>query len=555
MAEAPAKKAITYHFHPEWEEEFIFTLVKDKCVCMLCHQTQALSKRGNLERHHNTNHPKFKDIFPPKSAIRAKRVLELKSGLKVQQSLFVKPVNRLKAATEASFRVSHLLAKHKKPFTDGELMKEAMAIVANTVFNDFKNKDDIKAALSSVPLGPATVTRRVESLSEDVDQQVLRDLARCEYFSVQLDESLDVTDTAQLIDSTTKEDFLTVLHLKDRTRGEDIFKEFKKYVQDNKVPIIKLVAITTDGAPAMHGVRLGFVALCRNDSAFPEFMTYHCVIHQQALVGKVLDFSHVMSLVVKLINSIRAKALQHHLFKALMDELDASYGDLILHADVRWLSRGKVLQRFVDLLPNIKTFLSTRNEVHEELSNGAWLLDLGFMTDITAKLNALNTELQGKNRHLSHMISAVNAFKAKLCVWTTHLNSRKLTHFPNLEKMTQAIQDKDAFHPDQYCAHLDKVAADIMEDITTFVSNPFQSTDVMKREKFPLLTACALKLSAYFGSTYLCEMAFSQMKIIKSKYRSCLTDVHLTDCLRLAVCSYEPNYKELADTILSQPSH
>ena len=64
-----------------------------------------------------------------------------------------------------------------------------------------------------------------------------------------------------------------------------------------------------------------------------------------------------------------------------MDELDASYGDLILHADVRWLSRGKVLQRFVDLLPNINTFLSTRNEVHEELSNDAWLLDLGFMTD------------------------------------------------------------------------------------------------------------------------------------------------------------------------------
>ena len=78
---------------------------------------------------------------------------------------------------------------------------------------------------------------------------------------------------------------------------------------------------------------------------------------------------------------------------------------------------------------------------------------------------------------------------------------------------------------------------------------------LVSREKFPLLTACALKVNAYFGSTYLCEMAFSQMKIIKSKYRSCLTDAHLTDCLRLAVCSYEPNYKELADSIQSQPSH
>lgn len=74
------------------------------------------------------------------------------------------------------------------------------------------------------------------------------------------------------------------------------------------------------------------------------------------------------------------------------------------------------------------------------------------------------------------------------------------------------------------------------------------------REKFHLLTTCILKVSPYFGSTYLCEMAFSQkiMKIIKSKYR---TDRYLTDCLRLAVCSSEPNYKELTDSIQSQPSH
>ena len=306
-------------------------MVKDKCVCMLCHQTQALSKRGNLERHHNTNHSKFKDSYPPKSAIRARKIQELKSGLKAQQSLFTKPATQNKAATEASLRISHLLAKHKKPFTDGELIKEAMAITAETVFNDFKNKDDIRTALRGVPLGPATVTRRVELLSEDVDRQVLKDLSRCEYFSLQFDESLDVMNTAQLVvfvrmafqDSTTNEDFLTLLHLKERTRGEDIYQEFKKYVDENGIPINKLVAITTDGAPAMRGVRAGFIALCRNDPKFPAFMDYHCVIHQQALVGKVLDFSHVMTLVVKLINSIRAKALQHRLFKALLDELDA----------------------------------------------------------------------------------------------------------------------------------------------------------------------------------------------------------------------------------------
>ena len=136
-------------------------MVKDKCVCMLCHQTLALSKRGHLERHYNTNHDTFKDSFPAKNAIRAGKVAELKAGVK--------------AATEVSFRISHLLAKHKKPFTYGDLFGEAMAITAETVFNRFKNKDDIKTAFRIVQLGPNTVARRVEEMSGD--DLVLKDLS------------------------------------------------------------------------------------------------------------------------------------------------------------------------------------------------------------------------------------------------------------------------------------------------------------------------------------------------------------------------------------------
>ena len=150
--------------------------------------------------------------------------------------------------------------------------------------------------------------------------------------SLQFDDSQDMTDTAQLMgfvlmalkDSTAKESFLTLLSLRRRTRGEDIYNEFKHYVHDNSIPIHKLVAITTDGAPAMRGVHSGFVALCRRDPDFPEFLNYHCVIHQQGLASKVVDFSHVLTLVVMIVNSIRAKLLQHRLFKSFLDELDAA---------------------------------------------------------------------------------------------------------------------------------------------------------------------------------------------------------------------------------------
>lgn len=74
-----------------------------------------------------------------------------------------------------------------------------------------------------------------------------------------------------------------------------------------------------------------------------------------------MNFSHVMTLVVKIVTSIRPKGLQHRLFKSLLDEVDAEYGDLLLHAEVCWLSCSKLLQRVVELLPEIQSFLEARN--------------------------------------------------------------------------------------------------------------------------------------------------------------------------------------------------
>ncbi|MGH0143393.1 UNVERIFIED_CONTAM: hypothetical protein FKN15_000260 [Acipenser sinensis] len=48
--------------------------------------------------------------------------------------------------------------------------------------------------------------------------------------------------------ATKKEDVLTVLQVKGKTRREDIYNEFKRYVLEKKIPIMKLVSITTDGA-------------------------------------------------------------------------------------------------------------------------------------------------------------------------------------------------------------------------------------------------------------------------------------------------------------------
>ena len=71
------------------------------------------------------------------------------------------------------------------------------------------------------------------------------------------------------------------------------------------------------------------------------------------MCGKQL--SEVMGLVVSVVNFIVARALNDHEFKALLAEVESHYPGLILHSNVRWLSRGKVLSCFASCLNEIRT--------------------------------------------------------------------------------------------------------------------------------------------------------------------------------------------------------
>ena len=75
------------------------------------------------------------------------------------------------------------------------------------------------------------------------------------------------------------------------------------------------------------------------------------------------------------------------------------------------------------------------------------------------------------------------------------------------------------------------------------------------KEKYPILTNTALKMMSCFGSTYLAESAFSDMNLIKSDIRNSLTDIHLDQCLRLSVSSYNPDFEKIAKSIQCQISH
>jgi len=540
----------------------------------------------------------------------------LLAALRSQQNTFFTAKNKSKAHTEASLKVSYILASHKKPYSDGVIIKEAMLGVAESLFHDFKNKNEIISAIKQVPLSRNTVTRRVDEIANDVSDQMKNDLAKCEFFAWQMDESTDITDTPQLLvfirmvfsDFSVKEALLTNLKLATYTRGRDIYDAIKNMITEQNIPIQKLVAMTTDGAPAMIGRNVGFIGLCEKDEAFPKFNSYHCVIHQENLIAKKLNLDHVMSVIVRIVNFIRGRALNHRLFKDLLDELDSAHGHLIYFAEVRWLSRGKVLTRFIGLMTEIKIFLHSKDSYEEKLDDKVWLADLAFLTDVTAKLNTLNETLQGRKNLISDMMSAISAFVNKIDLWKRQLEEKNFQHFPSFTLLLDAeylaeynpAKHVELFH--QLKSEFERRFENIfcMEPLFIFVKNPFidsdvsqlaslmethcfvnkadaeleiitlrsdiilKSTDNKSDEVFKLMDPvkyknvlnCALIVKAMFGSTYQCERAFSQLKVIKTKYRSMLTNEHVKNCLILGCTEdYQPDFKKLSENVDSQVSH
>ncbi|XP_069506236.1 general transcription factor II-I repeat domain-containing protein 2-like [Ambystoma mexicanum] len=372
-------------------------------------------------------------------------------------------------------------------------------------------------------------------------------------------------------DFTNKEIFLTLLPLQSTTRGVDIYNEVKNYFVKTKMPLNKLVAITTEGAPAMNGRHSGFVVCCKAYPDFPPLLHYHCIIHQQGICAKVMGFDHVMAPVVQIINLICAKAKQHRMFKIFLEELSAAHGDLLLHTEIRWLSRGKILRRFLSLFPEIKDFMRSRNEDICQLCSISWLFDLAFLADFTEKLNTLNCELQGKGKAIADLISALKTFKSKLNLFSEQVVKTKIHHFPSvIEMLSENTASPELLNIEKYSSLLSRLKEEFsdqfrdferIEPCVMFIANPFmevivcefteQMSELFTLNSFAMemeivslqgdiqlksrqshtnfwslvdykeynnLCTAALKVTSLFGSTYLCESAFSDINFLKTQF-------------------------------------
>ena len=95
----------------------------------------------------------------------------------------------------------------------------------------------------------------------------------------------------------------------------------------------------------MTGRTNGFTQKFQDAAGGQDVLVCHCIIHQEKLCTKVLAFAEAMKNVVKCVNYIRARGLNHRQFKAFRKYLVSDYPDVVHFSAVRWLNRAANLKR------------------------------------------------------------------------------------------------------------------------------------------------------------------------------------------------------------------
>jgi len=617
-------------FLPEWTYQYSFIL-PDRAgalpVCLICHQTVAVMKVFNIKRHYETSHKSFAEKFPVSSELRKLKIDNLRMKYKSATNILNHAMTEQQKCAQASLNISWTLAKHMKPFTDANIVKECILQSANILF---ENKKEIIETMSHIPISTSTHTRNTEVLANDNHKLLKQDLSIADFYSLALDESCDITDTAQLIiyvrylnntNGKFYEELLTLLPLSGTTKGQDLYNAVIMYFETEKLNLKKIISVTTDGAPAMIGANQGLVQRLKDDpKCNSDVLSYHCIIHQSVLCCK-LDSSleEIMKTVMNIVNFIRAKSsLQHRQFKLLLQEVDSQFDDLLLHNNVRWLSKGNVLNRFLGLLNEIELFLlksthsAAKNHIKFIKDNNN-VATIAFLADIFQHINFFNLKLQGDQKLICHLVSEVTCFCKKIELFSQDVGNEKL-YFPNLRKVCDERNDieidnfikfmtslKTEF--ERRFADLKKIKNVVQLLNSSFTLQPdgewvneairvfkcdkatiqleiieFQTDDVLKNlysenytktesnydefwlkyvseKKYPTLKLLILKMCTMFGSTYVCESSFSKMNYIKNKFRSRLTNKHLEMIMKIACTNHTPNFKQLVESKICHFSH
>ncbi|KAL4100732.1 hypothetical protein QTP88_020766 [Uroleucon formosanum] len=476
---------------------------------------------------------------------------------------------------EASYVVAELVAKTMKPHTICEqLILPACREIVKIFFGIEAEQEILK-----IPLSDNTISRRINDMSEDIEQQVLNKLRDSRMFALQVDESTDISGKVQLlvfvrmvVDDDIIENFFCCKTLPKTTRGEDVFK-----VLDDHLLLVNLswdncIGICTDGAPSMTGSIKGFISLVKKKNS--KIIFTHCFLHREALVAKSLvsDLQNILDQVVKVINFIKSRPLKSRLFEKICEEMDADYSRLILYSA-------------------LLVFLTMEETEFNFLGDEEWWTKLSFLTDLFEHLNKLNSSMQGRDENILTSSDKIMAFIEKLNLWKTKINQDNLIMFPRtallvaddnilsliVESITLLEVKKNKYFPSINIKNYDWVRDPFNVSISDLVDLKLVEEEnlcsikndrtlqlkfkeftlnkfwIYVSKEYPEISIKALTILLPFSTSYLCEQGFSALANIKNKKREKLNLVE--EEMRVCLSTIRPRIKNICNAHQAHISH
>ena len=193
----------------------------------------------------------------------------------------------------ASFKMTHVVLKSKRPYTELEpVVLPRLKVAADMIHG---GKEAVKK-VSKISLSDTTVSRRAQVIATDLEDQSIQKLKKALSFAIQLDETTDVSSHAQLIVfcgfAETEREKITEHYLFCKPLGVEatanaIFGKLDKYIKEQGLTWEKCKSVTTDGAAAVTGFINGVVKQIKELS--PECVSVHCILYSEALVAKKME--------------------------------------------------------------------------------------------------------------------------------------------------------------------------------------------------------------------------------------------------------------------------